>query len=445
MDKLRRDLDTSFHPLTLQFRDPTIERAFEFEYNRRKLPPIRIAIGIFIALVFLQALGGHYSTAGGPQELRDAWIASLYFRGATISAMAFVFWLTYRPIMIRHGQRIIMLGIVALYLIFLLTSHAFSHWILLTAARFNFSIVLVAVASGLLFRHAAPLAMLLAFGFIPLIFLFSDNPIPPAFLMFATALTMSWVAFVIERARRKMWAAERRLRDEKALTERLLLSVLPPSIAARMQGGETLIADSHQEATVVFADIVNFTPLSASMPAEALVEILDEIFAAFDEIADRYDLEKIKTIGDAYMMAAGLPSERGADPAHALDAALEMQTALARIAAARDIDIMMRAGVHIGPVVAGVIGRSKFVYDLWGDSVNIASRMESTAPNGGVQVTEAVHRRLGNQYRMTPRGEIEVKGKGLMRTWLLEPEGRAPRPPSSAGARQPTRAEIAPV
>lgn len=420
MDKLRRDLDTSFHPLTLQFRDPTIERAFEFEYNRKKLPPIRIAVGIFIALVFMQALAGHFSTVGGPQDLRDAWYNSLYFRAATISTMVFLFWLTYQPLMIRHGQRVIMFGILGLYLIFLLTSHAFSHWILLTAARFNFSIVLAAVASGLLYRHAAPITLLLAAGFIPLIFLFSDNPVPPAFLMFATALTMSWVAFVIERARRNMWAAERSLRDEKALTERLLLSVLPPSIARRMQDGETLIADSHQEATVVFADIVNFTPLSATMPAESLVEILDEIFATFDQIAEQYDLEKIKTIGDAYMMAAGLPNERAADPSHALDAALAMRDSLAGIAGRRDIDISMRAGVHIGPVVAGVIGRSKFVYDLWGDSVNVASRMESTAPVGEIQVTEEVQSRMNAAYEFLPRGAIEVKGKGEMQVWLLK-------------------------
>ncbi|MEM8753935.1 MAG: adenylate/guanylate cyclase domain-containing protein, partial [Pseudomonadota bacterium] len=142
--------------------------------------------------------------------------------------------------------------------------------------------------------------------------------------------------------------------------------------------------------------------------------------AAFDAIADAHDLEKIKTIGDAYMMAAGLPTERSPDPANAVDAALEMREALAEIAARRGVDVSMRAGVHIGPVVAGVIGRSKFVYDLWGDSVNVAARMESAAPVGAVQTTEAVRDRLADRFRFADRGEIDVKGKGPMRVWLVE-------------------------
>ena len=224
-------------------------------------------------------------------------------------------------------------------------------------------------------------------GFAPLITKWSPEPAALLFITFATLFTMIWVAHAIEKARREAWAASQALQKEKARSESLLLNVLPPSIADRMQAGETLIADSHPEASIVFADIVKFTPLSAGMTPGELVSILDEIFAAFDEIAEVHDLEKIKIIGDAYMMAAGLPTERSPDPGNALDATLSMRKELVRIADHRGIEISMRAGVHIGPVVAGVIGRSKFVYDLWGDSVNIASRMESSAPPGEIQVT----------------------------------------------------------
>ncbi|MEM7270941.1 MAG: adenylate/guanylate cyclase domain-containing protein, partial [Pseudomonadota bacterium] len=296
-------------------------------------------------------------------------------------------------------------------------------WIERTTALYNYALTLTLVAMGLMIRFSGPLVFLMTCGFAPLIVKWSSDPAALLFITFATLFTMIWVAYAIERARREAWAAAQALQSEKARSESLLLNVLPPSIADRMRGGETLIADSHDEATVIFADIVNFTPLSAAMSPEELVSILDEVFAAFDEIAEAHDLEKIKTIGDAYMMAAGLPTERSRDPAHALDAALAMQGALAQIAARRGIDISLRAGVHIGPVVAGVIGRSKFVYDLWGDSVNTASRMESTAPPGEIQVTAAVHERLHDQFAFEPRGEISVKGKGAMQSWLLK--GRA--------------------
>jgi class 3 adenylate cyclase len=168
----------------------------------------------------------------------------------------------------------------------------------------------------------------------------------------------------------------------------------------------------------LFADIVGFTPLSAGLPPERVVAILDEVFSTFDALADEHGLEKIKTIGDAYMVAGGIPVPREDHCEAVADMALAMLAACAsgRVAEA---GIRLRAGIDTGPVVAGVIGRRKFIYDLWGDTVNTASRMESHGIPGSIQVTEAVHRRLCDRYRLEPRGTVDVKGKGPMATWVL--------------------------
>lgn len=411
--------DRHFHPLTLAFRDSELERTYTAHHNREALGPLRVIIGIFVAVIVVQAtveLWGFYEEGW---EGFEYWQRGLAPRLAGIALFLVGYWVTTRPAMIGRGQPLVICFVVVLYIIFLLAADIYGPWVMLAAMFFNYSISLLAVASGLLFRYAAPLTALMAAGFAPVISAWVYNPVAPMLLTSATALTMMWIGYSVERARRETWASEQALAAEQALTESLLLNVLPPSIARRMRSGETLIADSHDQAVVVFADIVNFTPLSASMPPQELVSILDDVFTGWDRIADELDLEKIKTIGDAYMMAAGLPSERSPDPAHALDAALRMRDWLAEVAKTRAINISLRAGVHIGPVVAGVIGQSKFVYDLWGDSVNIASRMESTAPVGEIQVTETVHASLSDQFKLIERGEVEVKGKGPMRTWLL--------------------------
>ena len=405
---------------TLRFSDPATESAYIQEHNRRARGPLRVVILLMALIVTIQTAVEYYGVVTEEGADYGAWAAALPFRVFDVIVLLGGFALTYVDRAVRYGQPIVAAFIAVLAILFLFSAELGGPWIERLATLFNFAVTLALVALGLLFRFAAPLVALTVIAFSPIVAKWMENPFAPLFVLFATFVTMSWVAYSIERARREAWAGAADLADEKALTEKLLLSVLPPAIAQRMRSGETLIADSHDEATVVFADIANFTPLSASMSAEALVAILDEIFAAFDDIADRFDLEKIKTIGDAYMMAAGLPNERSADPAHALDAALAMQARLGEIAASRGIDVAMRAGVHIGPVVAGVIGRSKFVYDLWGDSVNVASRMESTAPVGAIQTTDIVRERMRGAFEFEDRGEIAVKGKGEMRVWLLK-------------------------
>jgi class 3 adenylate cyclase len=215
------------------------------------------------------------------------------------------------------------------------------------------------------------------------------------------------------------------LRYQREESEQLLLNILPKPIAERLKLNEVVIADSFPEATVMFADIVGFTQLSAQISAKQLVELLNQIFSLFDQLADKHGLEKIKTIGDAYMVVGGLPTPR---PDHAVaiaEMALDMQAAVAQFNNELKIPcpepLRIRIGINSGPVVAGVIGLKKFIYDLWGDTVNTASRMESQGIPGCIQITTSTYQLLKNddKYDFAQRGPIEVKGKGLMTTYLM--------------------------
>ena len=209
------------------------------------------------------------------------------------------------------------------------------------------------------------------------------------------------------------------LEREQAKSERLLLNVLPEPVAARLKEREGIIADDFPEVTVLFADIVGFTPLSERLSASELVSLLDRVFARWDALAAAHGTEKIKTIGDAYMVAAGVPLPRP-DHAEAIAAmALAMGPEVAACSAEIGEPLQVRIGIDTGPVVAGVIGQAKFIYDLWGDTVNTASRMESHAQPGSIQVTERAYEKLKPRFDLNPRGIVEVKGKGPMACYEL--------------------------
>ena len=214
-------------------------------------------------------------------------------------------------------------------------------------------------------------------------------------------------------------AAFAALEREREESERLLLNILPESIALRLKSGEPTIADHYPSATVLFADLCGFTGFSQQADARHLVGLLDEIFSAFDRLAEATGVEKIKTIGDAYMAVAGVPVPRDdhADAAAAL--ALGMLEAFREVVRSRGVSLELRIGMHSGPVVAGVIGRHKFAYDLWGDTVNLASRMESHGEPSRIHVSAATRALLGDRYRFADRGAVEVKGKGPMHTSFL--------------------------
>jgi class 3 adenylate cyclase len=201
--------------------------------------------------------------------------------------------------------------------------------------------------------------------------------------------------------------------------ERLLLNILPEPIAERLRRGEGLIADRFDDVTLLFADIVGFTELSSRMSPEELVAVLNEVFTVFDELVEEHGLEKVKTIGDAYMVVGGLTESTADHTFRVARMAVALAERVMGLAAARRLGVVFRVGIHCGPVVAGVIGTKKFIYDIWGDTVNVASRMESTGVPGRVQVTAAVEERLRGRFVLEPRGLVDVKGKGQLPTWFL--------------------------
>jgi class 3 adenylate cyclase len=209
------------------------------------------------------------------------------------------------------------------------------------------------------------------------------------------------------------------IEGKKRENEELLLNVLPAPIANRLRGGEQGIADGFAEVTVAFADLVGFTAASSEMPPQEVVTFLNGLFTRFDVAANDLGIEKIKTVGDAYMAVCGLPEPVANHAERMVRMAIRMVHITREHAMEHNVSMKLRVGINSGPVVAGVIGKSKYIYDLWGDTVNLASRMESGSVPDAVQVTRAVYERLKDQFVFEPRGAIEVKGKGKVEAWLL--------------------------
>ena len=255
-------------------------------------------------------------------------------------------------------------------------------------------------------------------------FLPRDTNLPP--LMVTTFFVLNIVAvsvivfvllhyFVAQRER-----AMRLLQREQERSEALLLNVLPQEVAEVLKSGAQTIADYHEEASVLFADIVGFTSLTDRLSPASMIDLLNEIFSHFDSLVEELGLEKIRTIGDNYMVASGVPRPR-MDHAQALARmALAMNEYAPEATSLADLPLKFRIGINSGPMIAGVVGHKKFQYDLWGDSVNLASRMESHGEPGKIQITKATYERIKDDFICAPRGSIIVKGKGEMETWYLE-------------------------
>lgn len=236
-----------------------------------------------------------------------------------------------------------------------------------------------------------------------------------------------FACYLIELYMRKEFVQRRLLEAEQEKSEKLLLNILPKGIAERLKQANNNIAisfsqvivDKFPDVTVLFADIVGFTSLSSRISPESLVVFLNELFSIFDNLAEKHGLEKIKTIGDAYMAVGGLPEPLPHHAEAVADMALDMLTEISKIETAKEGWLRIRVGIHTGSAVAGVIGIKKFSYDLWGNTVNVASRMEHNSVAGNILVSEESYRRLCDKFMFIERGEVEIKGKGMMKTYFL--------------------------
>lgn len=246
-----------------------------------------------------------------------------------------------------------------------------------------------------------------------------DQTITPiiGFINATLSLMMANITLVI--FVRATYRSEKALEFEIHKSEELLHNILPTSIASRLKESSTTIADGYPNASVLFADVVGFTELSQRIEPAALVKLLNKIFSEFDDLVDQYKLEKIKTIGDAYMVAAGIPTSRSDHAPAMADFALAMRKAVNSAHIAGTEKIRIRIGINSGPVVAGVIGKKKFIYDLWGDTVNTAARMESHGVIDEIQITEDSYQLLKDQFHCEERGSVSIKGKGDMKVYLL--------------------------
>jgi class 3 adenylate cyclase len=412
----------------LEFRDPTTEQRFRDEFRRRSARFGRLAItaGVPGYLLMLAILDDADSRAVGLLMLGvlGVWVA-----------------VAWSPFAERHYEAITLCATTALAVLSMILFHrlpaATGVVIALAFVTLNFMWIF------LFLRPRFPWAVGIGVGYLAIVVVsgasiwadYAPDGAPEGMvdllggtaggamllLLYAGFLLVlaASVAYRLERAERIDFVRREELAAAHERSEHLLGNILPVEVAERLKQGESPIADEYAEVTIVFADIVGFTTMAADMAPAEVLRLLNEVFTRFDELADRHGLEKIKTIGDAYMAVAGAPTPRPDHACSAADMALAMVETIGQINDERGQALTARVGLASGPAIAGVIGTSKFSYDLWGDAVNTASRMESHGVPGSVHVAASTRTRLDDHYLFESRGTHDIKGKGPMETWLL--------------------------
>jgi len=422
---------------TGRFVDPELEQAFLLD----DLEPLRRFLLFSVALSSLTFFGfALHDALVVPQVRSQAWAVRF---GLFLPVSGLVFWLLNSRHLLRLSQLVmLMYGVSASFIVLYIGAIAGqSGYFLYTSFAVAFVTLGPFVARlSVVAQLAYTLLTLLMFACLDRAL--AHCPLQVSLSVASTLLSLgglgALIAYRLERQARQGFL-QRRLIDrqvlalaaEKARAEELLLNVLPASIAERLKRGQRPIADGFPRVSVLFADIVGFTKMSERVTPVELVDRLNRMFSSFDDLADKLKLEKIKTIGDAYMVAGGLHSHEYDHAQTIAEMALAMQRRALEFSREFGEDLSIRIGIHSGPVVAGVIGKRKFIYDVWGDTVNTASRMESHGEPGTVHVTDETRQLLKEMYVLSPRGEIMVKGKGAMRTWFL----LGPQPSDGSPAR----------
>jgi len=409
--------------MALAFGDSAIERAYRDHHATATRVLHRASTAT--ALIGWCAIGGIDAQIGGSE--RNTHVLSLLRYGAVTPAIALTLgWHLFAPPALyrRTHEWVMGLGAVAMMIgIAVMISSVPEPALHQTdQALAGFMIILVGTAT-LTGQRFAPTMIAIGVGiagFLTAVALhYPESFVVATVWLGVTALAAGVGAYLLESLRRQAWDASRQLARERERSEALLHNLLPEAVAERLKQEPGRIAEAHDAATVLFADLVRFTSLAARIPAAELVALLDAIFTRFDELAARLGLEKIKTIGDSYMVVGGVPTPRDDHATAIAELALGMHAVIATWPAVDGEPLAVRIGVHTGPVVAGVIGSRKLAYDVWGDTVNLASRMESHGVEGQIQVSESTYALLRDTYELTPRGTVAVKGKGEVRTWLL--------------------------
>ena len=353
-------------------------------------------------------------------ETGSAWIPLSY---AIISSFCVIYFGFSRNYQFFRLSQLVLILLLPFFLMISLGGFVNSSAVILWSLICPFGALMFSDPRPALRWFLAYLGLVVLSGFLQA-FARTQNHLPPqvitAFFV-ANIGAVSAIAFVLlRRFMLEKNLALKLLAAEQDRSERLLLNVLPKEIAAILKAGERTIADHFEEASVLFADLEGFTPLSAELDPVEMVELLNEIYSHFDALVDQYNLEKIRTIGDNYMVASGVPRRRS-DHAQALArVALDMRAYLETVPPRNGKKISFRIGINSGPVIAGVIGRRKFAYDLWGDTVNTASRMESHGMGGKIQITRDTYELIKDEFTFEPRGMITIKGKGELETWFLK-------------------------